>query len=540
MSETVDVKYSELQEKVGALVGLDPSKVTDEHITNAFTQVMDEIGKRAQEVTGDETNADVVLKNVDFGELKEAILANAEERRAAKNTSLETDPRRRLSREAADAGKGAADVWDKVKKAGTIMHALRMPETATMRYLLETPSTDEKVKAVQRFNDDMQLMASMMGRRTSVTMEGLPEQCEENLFPGFDNIRLWNEFKGHSPAWAKAMNETDNAQWVPTFYSDDFIQTIYQTTNVLGRLRRIDFPRNVGGTMAIPVEGSDLHAYGASEATTDDGAAKFTASTASSGTSVTVTPKTLAVRTVLSWEMEEDSIVNSLDLARAKIVRAFAMDLDDALVNGAAPSGTHHDSDTAAAPANDRRKLWTGYVSKALTNTGANVSMSTNYNIEYLTYPLLKMGVYCIPGETVLIVSPQMAVKLGYITNTGGYPVYLRHAGSGLPNTPEMGRNVVPSTAGDFEIVQSSMVRNLVSVTGAQGGTVATDIYSVGLWVHEPSWSVAVARDVTIWAGNRDEQGQRVLVGTWRGLPFHRRATDLTTALLRGFSAIVP
>ncbi len=531
------VKYSELQESVAKFMKLDADKVTDEHISNALTQFCDEMGRKALEMTGDSDATDVVLKNVDFGEARDAVLANAEERRATKNIGSERDPKARLPKVAEEAGKGVADVWMKVQKAGTIMHALRLQESATPRYLLETPTSDPKIKAIQRFNDDMMLLSMLMGRRTGITMEGQPRESDSELFAGFESMDTWREFKKYSPEWAKAMNETGNSAWVPTFYSPDFIETVYQTTNVMGRLRRIDFPRGQGGTMAIPVEGSDLHAYGAGEATSDDDAAKYTASTPGSGTSVTVTPKTLAVRTVLSLEMEEDSIVPALDHARTKVLRAFALDLDDAIINGDA-TATHHDTDVVAA--NDRRHLWTGYVEKALTDSSANVSMSTNYNYEYLMAPLLNMGPYNLPGETVLVVSHEFAIKLGYLCTTGGYPIFLR-PGLAPPPTPAVTLgpgDTLPTIPGGFELVRSSKVRTDVSVTGANAAS--TDDYSVGIWVHEPSWSVAVVRDIALWAGTRDEMGQRVIVGTWRGLPFHRRGTDLTTAILRGFKAKTP
>jgi HK97 family phage major capsid protein len=271
--------------------------------------------------------------------------------------------------------------------------------------------------------------------------------------------------------------------------------------------------------------------YLAGEATADDGDAKYTAATPGVG-KVSIAPKVLASRIVVSEEMIEDSAVAIAPYMNTKMVRAFARDLDDIIINGDT-TATHHDTGYTVA-ANDRRRAWTGFIEKALTDSGASSDCAT-FKFEQFIKPTILMGEYADDAARVVcIMNRSTAMQLGYLVDTNNNPVFL--------TAQQWGSSPAPATSGvqaigqvyGYRIVTSAKVARNLNASGIYDGSTTTK--SVAIWVNLDAWLMAVKRDMRLVGVDRPEQGQRVLVGTWRGAlaSVPATSTDYNAALSYG------
>ena len=520
-----------LMEQLVEAMGLDPNETQEVDVISALNETIEDL-KAAKSEKGltDEYDKEIVA-NLDGPAIAAGIQQRAEEIRHARLATPQQLATGRKVREnpdeaVPDAAKQTADALSVMMKQvaphstdnekeliaprqtsiGVVFRSMA-DKRQGMSLLMTHPTPNPVIRECQRACDDLMLLGAYMG----VGLEDGPIQGLTDL----DRYQEWNTIV---MAHAKAIDTTEHSTWTPTVYSPDFIENVYQSTDIARLFPRMDWP-GPGGTMTIPAEGSDITIYGAAEATTDDSDPPFTASDPGVGTNITVTAKTLTGRTVVSWEMIEDSIVPILEHIRAKHVRQMARGLDDAIISGDT-AGTHQDTDVNALAANDHRKQWDGLRKAAIANTTTATDMSTNYNYETVMTPILLMGAYgqttssdeVRASDTVLMASHPWVTKLGWLRDTNDNNLYLAWENIGSPGASVTGR--IPSIGG-FQIVPSAMMRSdLNQADGVNGASANT--FSAAMFVYIPGWLIADKRLLQIGMIDRLEYGQKVMVSHQR------------------------
>lgn len=207
---------------------------------------------------------------------------------------------------------------------------------------------EEQLKDLHDMNDELLIASKILGKHPA-------------------ELELWDEYYNAASEFAsKALVSTTGGsgdEFVPTNFSAQVVDKVRLELKVAALHDRIPMRSN---PFTVPLEGADATAVLASEATVEaTEAGRITASTPGTA-NVTFTAQKLAVRTVFSDEISEDSIIDILDYVRRKIALALANGIEDATINGD-NSGTHQDADVTGST--DVRKAWKGY--RKLTNAGA-------------------------------------------------------------------------------------------------------------------------------------------------------------------------
>jgi HK97 family phage major capsid protein len=421
--------------------------------------------------------------------------------------------------------KAGFDVWTEATKRGIPTFSSFDLPTRTFRDFVNRPSVNADTQRFHEAQDSLLMAAAIMGyKRNGKLADGSVAQVANVL-----GLHRWGELSESAHGYmARALNISDESDWVPTEMSGTMIEKIYEATAVMQLLPRIDFPLGVG-TLDLPTEGADVNIYLTGESTEQDGDAKITAAKPGVG-KVSLTPKVLATRMVTSQEMTEDSAIAIGPYMALKMQRAFSRDLDDIIINGDTTS-THFDSGYTVA-AGDRRRAWQGFRHKAHADTGANSDCAT-FNVETFMKPTILMGEYA-DDETrvVCIVNRSTHQQLGYLVDTNKNPVFLtatQWGAGGLP--PAQAGAAAITQVGGYRVVKSAKVARNLNASGIYDGT--TTSKSVAIWVHLDSWLMAVKRDMRLVPVERPEQLQRVLVGSWRGILASAPAasTDLNAAV---------
>jgi hypothetical protein len=532
-----------LRERLAKAVGLDPTSATnDEMVVAAHEEAVADIEKAKEETAAaaglslSDARAKGIDKSVedqvDFEEAGEKILARAEEIRRSRMTSRAPEHGRKVMEDIADAGQVAAETVETIGKAGGLLRYVRNQRPLSMKALMAYETDDPKIRMLQRANDDLLLIAHANGMGT-----------EESRIKSVRDVDGWEQYREAFAKHSKAMDTTEGSAWAPTRYSYDLQENVYQSTAV-ARL----FPRGPwvgpGSTMSVPVEGTDITIYGAAEPTSDDDDAKYTASTPGLGTTVTVTAKSLAARSVWSLETEEDFIIDYVDHIRMKFVREFARGFDEALLDGDT-SATHQDTGWAPGTG-DRRKQFSGLRYKGLNDATTLTSCASYFNYEQVMTPTLLMGAYAVDLEgnptvgpasggaritdTVLICSHALKTRMTALRDTRNNNIFLTPRFAGDVDARQRGYGVV-TMLGGYQVVPSAKVRSDYNASGIYDGSTTT--YTAALWVYCPAWHIYDKRQFGMTVVDRPEHGQRVLVGTMRLAFQHMYAsTAHTTSML--------
>jgi len=525
MPETTELT---IREKLAELVGVDPAKAdNDEFLVGALTEFSNDyekaVERRAGELSADaEQKAQLEIaaaKAIDYDKAADEVRERAEELREVRRESAAQDISRKGTENVAEAARASEDIISQAKAAqanrtisGITALALDRPN-GTMADLMRRPVTaDSPIKFLQRANDDILLAAHTLGMTGK---EGA----------NVETVRQLNLYEQASPLFAqcaKAFDTGDAAAWVPTFYSTDLIENIYQTTDVAQLFPRFPWP-GPGGTATVPVEGTDTDKlFAAGEATTDDDDPKFQASDVAIGTSIVITAQAMAARTVWSFELQEDSIVPILEHVRLKFTRAFAREFDRALLDGDA-DGTHQDTGLSAA-ANDARRLFDGLRKKALADSP--LSAATYQNAETFATPLLNMGAYAQAGTSNETTAPNGCVAicdhgtrllLGFLRDTQSQRVGGANEAISGQRTSFLGYPLIPS----------AMVRNDLTSAGIYDASSTS--YTYLLWVYTPAWHIYDKANLTMQVIDRPELAQRVMVARQRLAFQHMYPSAATT-----------
>ena len=453
--KTLDAVYRDLAEQLGVDVDHPEKNDTDEKraAVSDLNTMMERI--RSKVPAGATTLA---LKPDDYKIVADTIRESAASLKEARahggnpdgqalsdpNAKPKTEPQMR------DALKAGMDAWMQATKQGVRLFSGFDIPTRDFADFVVRPSTDPDVKRFHECNDELLMAAAIMGRmRTARFADG-------NTGPTADvkALQRWEKLQEPLQGYIRALNTSDESDWVPTQMSGTMIEKIYEATAVMQLIPRIDFPLGIG-TMDLPTEGADVNIYLTGEATEVDGNAKATGSKPGVG-KVSLTPKVLATRMVTSQEMIEDSAIAIGPYMTMKMQRAFARDLDDIIINGDTTS-THHDTGYTVA-ANDRRRAWTGLIEKALTDTDANSDCST-FNVETFMKPTILMAEYADDeSRVVCIMNRSTLEQLKYLVDTNNNPVYLTATQWGVGVPPAQAGSRVFSEVAGYRVVKLSLI----------------------------------------------------------------------------------
>jgi HK97 family phage major capsid protein len=539
---------------------LDPNATTnDDMIMKGMGEGLSQISKFARDLaqeeglTQEEAAAagvyEQAAKQIDPVKFSEEVLRRAEELRGAGPAMSRTGggDAAKTQAQITDAARGSADVLERVNKAGGLLQYIKNDRPTTMHELIRHSCDVEKnpeIATLQRANDDMLMLAQLRGLHATKDREG--GDPSDLGMPSVRDLGYYQKFMDGITQYRKAMDTTEDSAWTPTVYSYSMIENVYQSTAV-ARL----FPRapwvGVGSTMSIPAEGTDVTIYNSAEATTDDDDPKYTASTPGVGTTITATAKTITARTVWSYEMEEDSIINIMDHVRGKFTREFARGLDQAIIDGDT-SSSHQDTGSGITTG-DRRKAFSGLRYKGLNDATTLTSCASYWNWEQIMTPALLMGKYAQgmegnpyagPGsggarltDTVFICSHACRTRMGALRDTRNNNIWLTPRFAGDADVRNLGYRIVDMIGG-YQIVPSAMVMDNLTTAGIYDGS--TETQSTAFFVYAPAFRIYDKAIFNATVVDRPEQGQRVLAARMR-LSFTHvyPSTDHTVGLLYYF-----
>ena len=209
------------------------------------------------------------------------------------------------------------------------------------------------------------------------------------------------------PELAKAMDTGDSTQdvttstgWIPTGFSASMVEAVRLQLNVANLHGRFNMPTN---PYKLPIEGADIEAYVVSEATTDiaDHTEYVTAQTSDTA-NVVFNAKKIGVRTVVSTEMTEDSIIPVLPYVRDKIALSLAEGQENVLINGDTDTSFSTNVSGTTYSAGDQREAWNGY-RRLARNSGTTTDLST-FNLVNLRKLRTAMGKYGVSTRNLAYV----------------------------------------------------------------------------------------------------------------------------------------
>jgi len=196
------------------------------------------------------------------------------------------------------------------------------------------------------------------------------------------------------------------AEFVFTGMSTNLINQVRQNLIVSSLFEHLNMPTN---PYKVPVELGSATAYLVPENTADTGQTSITASQLGTA-NLTFNAKSIGAMTRISKELNQDSILPMVPMIQKNLLRGLGNGLENALVNGDV-TGTHQDTDTAAASASAVAKAWPGLRKLALVNN-YSVDLST-FNLAGLRAMRVKMGQFGInPRDLVLIVSNSAYIQM--------------------------------------------------------------------------------------------------------------------------------
>ena len=183
-------------------------------------------------------------------------------------------------------------------------------------------------------NDALFIMGMSAATRSG-NIESYPEKVKS-----FDTYKLFKFELQQNAELRKALNTSDDNDWIPTAMSAQMIDDLRLKVVVPALFPSINLPLK-SGSYDYPFSGTRRRAYLMPEST-DDSSSKIPTATVPSG-KVTFSVIKHALRMLASYEMIEDSIVPIIPIMRREIVQALADGEEDAIVNGD-DSSTHMDT----------------------------------------------------------------------------------------------------------------------------------------------------------------------------------------------------
>lgn len=323
------------------------------------------------------------------------------------------------------------------------------------------------------------------------------------------NLVTTNYGRNELAARLKAFGSTVSGggdEWVPTLISSSYIDEFELEKKVEGRMVQVDCPSS---PYEMPVKSGVTKARKIAENTamTD---ASFTTS------KLTFTAKKIGEYFIIPEELDEDSAVSFIPMARDELIRAHMRAVESAIINGD-DDGTHIDSDTQALGADVAEKLWKGLRRQAIANSangGTQAFGAAALTKANLSAMRANGGKYFVdPSQCLWICGPQVNQQflsldeVSTVDKFGPQATVLRGALAAYFGIP---------------IVVSEHMRETLNATGVYDG-VTTDRAGV-LLVNERRWYVGRRRPIKMMISQDLPMHDRQLLAAYQRKDFQGHA----------------
>lgn len=292
------------------------------------------------------------------------------------------------------------------------------------------------------------------------------------------------------------------AEYIPTLIASTYIPEFELSLDLQARFREIRMPQS---PYKMPVVKDVLKAQKASEG----GAA--VAREFGTG-ALQMESKKLEMYHVVPEELNEDSAVDFLAIARQELLLSHQRAVESAIINGDS-DGTHIDSDTQAGSALLAEKIWHGLRRQALSNSANGgtknfgAALSTAGLID-MRAKMKKFGVN--PADLIWIVGPAVYAQLL------GLPELLTVDKAG-PAAAAILRGSAASILG-IPVVVSQHVREDLNASGVYDGVTSTK--GSILLVNASRWYVGIRRAPQIRVVQDSPSYDRYLLAAYQRLDF--------------------
>lgn len=294
------------------------------------------------------------------------------------------------------------------------------------------------------------------------------------------------------------------ADFVPTILSSQLFEEVRLALRVSNL--HSHFPMT-SKTVEIPGQGSAIFAELIPESTSDS-STKITAKTPSSR-KVPFTLQKLGLRVLTSSELEEDSIIPTLQYIRNEVVYALSTGEEYALINGDT-AGTLDKTDQAGDIIHSKSNLkaFDGYRKIVRDIGGLVISSGGTLTASHARRCFGSMGKYAVDPT-----------RLSWVTGTRGMFTHFMALGN-VQTLDKLGPNAVilSGQLGAYlgvPIVVSEWVRNDIGLSGFTGGSAGGTSTHISL-VHTPTIQVGEGRAVKIETEKDIDTDQIKVVGTRR------------------------
>lgn len=293
----------------------------------------------------------------------------------------------------------------------------------------------------------------------------------------------------------------EGAEWVEAGFSADIIEKVAMRKVVAGAFERVRMPQNPYKKV---VQGGAATAYITPENTADTSQTSVKFSTPSTHEVIwNATKLSAAVR--ISDELNQDAIIDAAAEVNRAILEGIANGEEEALING--KTGTHMDSDVAAAGSDDVRKTFNGL--RALTNAGAKVDLAAagldGSMVKAVRAARLSMGKFGYrPSENVIITSLKGFYEL---MNAGEVITVDKYGANATILTGELGKfDGIP-------VLVSEAVRQDLNASGVYA---ASSNKTILLVANTRSFGIGDRQTVELEPAREPFYGQDALIGRER------------------------
>jgi len=324
--------------------------------------------------------------------------------------------------------------------------------------------------------------------------------------------KYWPEFQGlHRQLVGKILQSgsaSSGGDFVPTNLSSQLIPDFRQPLMVGSALPHITM---TSPTFDSPLEGVEISPYYVTESTSNT-----TATTSNTipnrnmtTSKVTWTARALKIRSWITQEATEDSIIAMLPYLRSNIGRSLGGGAEDAFINSDR-SSAHQDNDVTEG-STDHRTSMTG-LRVRVASDGKHTVQDSGGQLKATDFLAARtlMGKYADdPASNLLIVFNTVCMThLVGDSNLMGMDK--------IGNLATLPRGTVGTIFG-APAITSGKIRTDLNVSGVNSGSGSLDVYTHALQLHKNAFVVGDRRDITIRSAEDIETDRVVVVGTWRG-----------------------
>lgn len=416
-----------------------------------------------------------------------------------------------------DAGNGRTLVIDLPSgvKNGAAFDAFHKAETEVARKGPGRYAEPDRSDLVARFQDECDRLLLLATFAGYVDQKGIPDALRIRQTPYYRGTFLprLREFRSHVKEAFDTADAGAGDEWVPNEYSTRLWEKVRLELAVAGLYETVTIPRF---PFEMPSWLADLTASKFAENTSDTGQTAF----ADGLGSTTVTGrfqfdgKTLAMKVLWSWEVDEDSIVAMQPFMARAVIFGIRNGLETAIINGDS-DGTHMDSDIGASTTH-ATTAWDGLRKVGLAGTAditagnAKLNTSANWGTFVDVGARAAMGKYgVIPSNLAFIVGPKVAAQIRQVTE-----FRTLYAVGAMATAVAGGSGLMPD---GIPLIISEFSRENLNASGVFDG-VTTDRATLVV-TDRRTWMLGVGRQIRtqLLRERYADFGQYAVIASWRG-----------------------